>query len=513
VRTFLIRPRSTAVAVFATVATIGAATASIVAAPAAGAPATRATSQAAARADVQPGRDGATKTLAHNVSFAGNQRTYDMATDKAGLTYIAWLSSEDGNNGGLRHIHLCVIPRNSTACAGGIKDLDPSGDANAAGLRMLVTPSGQVTILWISETSSVSSISYATATKTGPLSGETKMSAPAPASGNLLDAELGPKGSVWTVAAADATKGPLQLREGLTAAPKNVALPGSYTFGVTSASLAFSGSTPIIVVAKGGGGVTDPVEYSYAQGSSWAAFKKVPASSAYGVNVGLVHTPSGVRMISGLVKNFYNDGVAKWTGTGFTTARQLAGGFNISGHDVSTDGSGRFIDAGEDLDKVVVLNLADTVHAASFSFGVGNETLAGGDPAATTSARGRGWVAWSYQGGNSTNGDTLVIAPFVLAGLHAKKTAHGGAGSVTVVGPASCLPPVSLSVSVTGHPKKGWKVIKRVLTLGRKKAGASLNGASLTAGKTYSLTGTVTFGKGGAHKKIKATVRFRSCPN
>jgi len=128
----------------------------------------------------------------------------------------------------------------------------------------------------------------------------------------------------------------------------------------------------------------------------------------------------------------------------------------------------------------------------------------------TTSARGRGWVAWSYQG---TNGDTLLAAPIVVAGLHAKKTAHGHHGNVTVVGPASCLPPVSISVSVTGHADKGWKVAKRQLTLNGKKVGATLNGASLTAGTTYTLTGTVTFAKGHTHSKTKVALKFRSCPS
>ena len=68
-------------------------------------------------------------------------------------------------------------------------------------------------------------------------------------------------------------------------------------------------------------------------------------------------------------------------------------------------------------------------------------------------------------------------------------------------------------MSVAGHPASGWKVSARQVTLGGKKVGASINGAALTAGKTYKLAGTVTFAQGGSRSKVKATLTFRSCPN
>jgi hypothetical protein len=507
------RRRVTSVAAVATIAALGVATATM-APSAAGAPTSRAGTTSAAstlRSAVKPGRIGATITLAHNVSFDGDSRSYQMATDKSGDTYIAWISSNDNDSGGARAVHLCVIPKGARACAGTVKTLDPTGDSTASGLQLIVTPAGKVTIVWIANAEGVGAqIYYATATKTGPLSAQVTVATPLPVNSALYDAVPAPNGSIWLLAAPSDSA--LQVRKGLTGAPISVSLPHSWEFGAGTSSLVFSGSTPIIVAAKFGGGPLDPNAYSYEKGSSWTVFKDIPNSAAYSP-VGLVHTTSGIRLITGDAKDFYYTAISKWKGHSFTTAAKLGGSLDLDSHDVSTDPSGRVVDVGLNDEKVTVLNLADTIHPAAFSFGLGSETSAGSSPAVTTSARGRGWVAWSYQGGNSTKGDTLVAAPIVLAGLHTSKTAHGAPGSVKVVGPASCLPPVSISVSVTGHPKKGWKVTKRVLTLGSKKVGSSLKGGSLTAGKTYSLKGTVTFGKGGSHKTVKAKLTFKSCPN
>ena len=82
-----------------------------------------------------------------------------------------------------------------------------------------------------------------------------------------------------------------------------------------------------------------------------------------------------------------------------------------------------------------------------------------------------------------------------------------------MVGPATCLPADTISVSVKGHAKSGWRVASRKLTLGHKKVGSSLNGAALTAGKAYALKGSVVFSSGSSHETVSATVKFRACPN
>jgi hypothetical protein len=450
--------------------------------------------------------------LAHNVSFDGDSRSYQMATDESGATYIAWISSTDNDSGGARAIRLCVIPSGARACAGGgPKTLDPTESSTADGLQLVVTPTGEVTILWIANAEGEGSqIHYTTATKTGALSGEATVATPLPVNAALYDAVPAPNGSIWLLASPSDSA--LQVREGLTGAPINVPLPHAWGFGAGVSSLAFSGSTPIIVAGKYGGGPWTLTPTHMRRVRPGRRSRTYPTRRRT-APVGLVHTSSGVRLITGDAKDFYYTAISNWTGNGFTRAAKLGDDLDLDSQDASTDPSGRIVDAGINADRVTVVNLADTIHPAAFSFGLGSETSAGGSPAVTTSARGRGWVAWSYQGGNSTTGDTLVAAPIVLAGLHTSKIVHGAPGSVTVVGPASCLPPVSLSVSVTGHPKKGWNVNERVLALGSRKIGASLNGSSLTAGNTYSLTGTVTFRKGNTNIKVKAIVKFKSCPN
>jgi hypothetical protein len=506
--------RRAALAVAATLAVAGVATAADGAAAQPGA-----THQAssASRATVKGGRVGPSITLAHNVSFDGDTLDARMATDKSGTTYISWMSSKDNDKSGSRLVHLCVIPNNARACAGGTKTLDPTDDTTNSGLQMIVTPSGQVTILWIGNDGGGGSHVYdTTATKSGALSSpDTKLPSSLPSNSTLLDAQAAPGGAIWLLLNPDSSTS-IQLRRGLTASPTTIHTPRSYPSGVGGASLAFSGSKAIIAIGANASILSPLVDYATASGSSVSGFKTIANAATNGTTPRLVHTRSGVRLLAGDAKNFYQTAISKWTGHGFTRAAAIGGSIDLSAVDASTDPSGRLLAAGDDSQhagKVTVINFADTVHPASFSFGIGAATNAGGGPTVSTSARGRGWVSWSYQGGNSTNGDTLLAAPIVLAGLHAKKTVHGKHGKVTVVGPASCLPPVSISVSVTGHATSGWKVSKRKLTLGGKKLGKSLNGARLSAGKSYRLVGTVTFAKGHSHEKVKAALTFRSCPS
>ena len=44
-------------------------------------------------------------------------------------------------------------------------------------------------------------------------------------------------------------------------------------------------------------------------------------------------------------------------------------------------------------------------------------------------------------------------------------------------------------------------------------SGTTLDGSALTAGTSHTLTGTVTFSKGGTHLPVTATLKFTSCPN
>ena len=48
---------------------------------------------------------------------------------------------------------------------------------------------------------------------------------------------------------------------------------------------------------------------------------------------------------------------------------------------------------------------------------------------------------------------------------------------------------------------------------GTALSGTTLDGSALTAGTSHTLTGTVTFTKGGTHLPVTATLKFTSCPN
>jgi hypothetical protein len=135
--------------------------------------------------------------------------------------------------------------------------------------------------------------------------------------------------------------------------------------------------------------------------------------------------------------------------------------------------------------------------------------LAGGTVQLTTAPSGHGWVAWSVE---STSGDKLLVAPVLLPGLDVTSTTSGRDGRVTVTGPASCLPAVNVNVGVAGRPASGWRVAGKSLKLGGSSVGGVLNGAGLTAGRGYTLTGTVTFARGSARSTVRATVGFRACP-
>jgi hypothetical protein len=453
-----------------------------------------------------PGRAGATITLAQHVSFDGDARAYDLATDRTGTSFVAWIGTDDATSQG-RQVSLCTLPAGATACAGGTQVLDPPDAESLSGLRLLVTPAGAVTVLWATNVGKTTRLFDATASPGGRL-GAVAEGAAIARNGTLLDAELGPGGSIWTVTAA--LSGPMQVRDGIDAAPVTVRTP----YAVGYARLAFASSTPIIAITKDGG-ITEPVAYTYRPGRTWTAFRTVAGTWVAGTDAGLAATTSGVRLITSVDNASYDTVVASWTGSGFTRPTPVGGGLSLTANDTFADPSGRLVEASaEDATSVAVGDLADTVHAATFTFPIGSKnTFAGGAVQATTTPRGRGWVAWSYQSASTAPGDRLEIVPIRLAGLATSRTVTGRHGRVTLTGPASCLPAVDLPVGGAPDPDRGWKATAAKLTLDGRKVDSPLDGAALTAGRVDELTASVVFVDKAAHDTVTATVKFRSCPN
>jgi hypothetical protein len=470
-------------------------------------PATSAPTPAAVRT-AKPGISGAAITLASQVSMDGDKRDVDLATDKSGRTYVAWISAPVSDGSG-RQVHLCTLPLHATACAGGVQAIDSPDASTAGGIRVLATPAGAVTILWYHTHSGGGDVSEATSASGGPLSSAANV-VTGPQDAVLADAELGPGNNIWTVVDPETGSG-LQVTPGIG----NSTVTVSTASHVDYARLAFAGSTAILATSEfdGAGGFEKPIRYASRPGSSWTGFKTVAGTETDGDDFGLTRTSAGVRLTAPSSSNALPV-VAKWTGHAFSHAAQIGDHSTCvpSSYSTFADASGRLADVGNECGTFAVDNLPATTHAAISRMPGGD--VAAGDPQIATLPRGYAWVAWTVQfSSNALQGDKLKIVPFLLPGLARKASHHGAHGTVTITGPTSCQPNDTIAVGVAGHGKHGWKVHSHKLTLAGKKIGHSLKGAGLKPGKRYVLKGTVVFAHGGSHSTVKAKLKFRSCPN
>ena len=490
---------------------VGAATLPLVAAfsPAQAAvrtPAQQASPAAAARAAVKAGLTASSITVTNNAELSG----YDLATGPNGTAYLGWI----GDTGPARVVHLCTLPRGATHCAGGVQTIasspDPTFSSTAAGLEVLVSKSNLVTLIWMHSTVASENgpegdeIATATSQGGGPLSAEQDVSA-GPSFGFFLDAAIAPNGSIWTVTNPAGGSHILQVTKGLGNPYQSVHGP----FFPGQAELAFTGGSAVLAT-DAYGSITQPVYFDRQSGNGWTAFK--PVARTWDLSgFGMVHTSSGIRLIATENNAGYHPVVSALTNAGWSKPNLTGDTSNCfpGSHDVVADASGRLADVSEACaTSIVVSNLADTRHAAIVRFHVPG-TFAGGPPQLTTAPSGRGWVAWSVE---SASGDKLLVAPLLLPGLQRTITAVGAHGRAVLTGPATCLPPVDLAVSVAGRPASGWRVTSKSLKLNGAAVGPVLHGASLTAGHGYTLTGTVTFGRGSARSTYQAVMGFRTCP-
>ena len=242
-------------------------------------------------------------------------------------------------------------------------------------------------------------------------------------------------------------------------------------------------------------------------GAGFSSFTNLPAWTA-GANIGLAATTSGVRLVSAQFDS-YAPAVAKLSGTTFGKPVLIGdhNGCDPSSHDVGTDASGRVVDISDECGQLTVDNLANTTKAGIVRFSSGGTDSAGPAQIAST-PRGHAIAVWAVE--SPSVGNRLYFGRVLLPGLDTAVSKSG----VTVTGPVSCQPASTIAVSVKGG-KAGWKVASASLTLGGKKLAskATINGASLTAGKVYSLVGKVVFTKGSARSTGTATLKFRSCIN
>ncbi len=454
----------------------------------------------------KPGLTGTPIVLDNNVEFSG----YDAATDASGTTYVGWIS--DKNNNG-RKVHLCTLPPGAKKCEGGIQTIDSLGDSSAEGLKVLVDPSGEVSLVWFHDTTASTmgpqgaEIAVATSAAGGTLSPGFDMGS-APSFGSLLDARLGPGNQIWTVA-EPSSGNTVQVRSDLQT-PGNMVTVLNTPYGVQAASLRFHDNQAVLAIQKDGA-ITVPVDYASFKNGHWTSFSKLAHTWTSDANVGLVGTSSGIRLITSIDNASYNPVVWNWNGSAFVSGA-LTGDLNNcspNSHDLVSDGSGRVADVSRECDDLAITNLPDTRHASVVRYNV-RGTFAGGDPQITTTARGTGWVAWSVE---SSVANKLLVAPIVLPGRDVTATNASQGNHVVVTGPQSCLPPADIAVGVKAEPAKNWHTVSKVLRLGSTVLNsATLHGATLVPGKSYTLSGTVRFASGSKHAIVTADLKFTSCP-
>ncbi|BEP13112.1 hypothetical protein acdb102_14230 [Acidothermaceae bacterium B102] len=467
------------------------------------------TAAADASASAKPGPVGGKVLLQAHTSLSGA----DAATDAAGNTYIGWIGDVATDGNADRTVYLCTIPAGGSACQGGVQSTPSLGIASAAGLRLLVTKAGLVTLIWSADAAVpaftgrdvriVTSTSQAGAALT-----PAAIVADAPSESSLYDAELAPDGSIWTVVAIGAGTNNLEVREGVT----NPAIVVTTPYFPGSGYLAFAGSTPVIAIQKYGAISTAP-EYTHGVGGGFAPWSPLGTTWTAAANIGLVATKTGVRIIDSVGNADYWPVVAKYSASsGKFGKAALTGDTNNCApttHDLNTDASGRLVDVNIECSSLAVASLPGTTVAGLFRMPVAG-TFAGITPQIATTPRGHGVVVWAVEGAQSQDGDSLYFNRILLPGKDYSVNKSG----VVVTGPTSCQPASTIAVSVKGA-KAGWKVASASLTFGGKKLAskATINGASLQPGKVYALVGKVVFTKGGVTSSGTATLTFRSCIN
>jgi hypothetical protein len=451
-----------------------------------------------------PGLIGSPIDLTDQGQFDG----YDIAMTADGTSYVGWISAAPNSD---RVVHLCIVAAGQLACQGGIRSTPSLGASSAEGLRVL-TQAGHVELVWFHDTA---------ASVDGPRGGRIAGSIVdsdgnlgaavdfinAPSFGALLDAEIGPDHDVWTASVGPAGARPIEVVDGL-GSPTLATTPWA---NVGFAKLAFAGSTPVIA-ATSYGAITTPVAVASEANGTWSAFAPVGGTWPVATDIGLTETSSGLRLVTSTANSTYHFVVAKWNGTAFAKPT-LTGDTNNcspSSHDTTTDASGRLADVSVECNQIAVANAPQTTGAAIVRIPT-RGTVASGLPQIATTPRGRALVAWSVL--NADNSDRLYLAAVQLGDLTTSKKQSVAAGSVTVTAPVSCLPAVGVPVGVTARAASGWRVGSRNLRLnGATFTARVLNGAALTPGATYTLTGQAGFAKGSHTARTSVALTFRACP-
>ena len=363
------------------------------------------------------GSIGSSIVIARAADLIGD---YDVAANSAGTAYIGWITNSGSPD--FRQVHLCTLPVAARTCSGGVQTI-PAGGSTATDLRVLLTSSGTVLLVWFRDGDHAldgpqgGEIAEATAASGLHLTAATAV-ASAPSHGELLDAELSPGGSLYTVAYSGVGTTAVQVRS----APSSpyVTLHSHYSIG--EGQLAFAGNTPVLAITKYGAVSTPAGWTARASNGSWSAFANVAATWTTG-GLTLVRTAHGTRLITGINDASYHPVLAAWNGHGFNRRVGTVDKSNCgpSSHDGTTDASGRLLDVSWECNDVTIANYADGAHAALTRIHVPGTPTA--TPQIGSGRRGIATVAWSNE--NAKGGSDLHVSRVRLA--TATRTVHGHA--------------------------------------------------------------------------------------
>lgn len=444
---------------------------------------------------------GSAFTLKSGVSLSG----YDAATTKDGTTYVAWI----GDTGAGRQLHLCVLKPSARSCSGGTQTGNSLGGSSAQNVKVVVDGNA-VELVWIAQPNPDSgefSGTFGTNTVTNGSLGTSVAVSGAPTLGTL-GAAISHNGDI-SLAAIGGT-GTYDHRvyyyPTIGATPKTFSRP----YYVGNVQLADNGKQTVMTTSAYGSLSGKVAVASKSSGSSsWGSFTNVSKSYTKGGIEQLGDAHGKIRLLSASTKELYTPYIWKWNGKSFGNPKSTGDKTEISSFDAGTDSSGRLVNVSQTVSGEEVSNFGGGLRATHFGIPV-KQTFAGGSGQIATSASGRGYVIYSIEKLNIT-GQILLAQPIKLGAL--TKTVHksGRGGKVSLTGPASCLPVAKVKTSVSGKPDHGWRVASKSLQLGSAKQGGSLDGASLKAGTSYTLHGTVVFANGSAHSSVMASLSFKTC--
>lgn len=447
------------------------------------------------------GVTGAAITIQHGVTLSG----YDIATTPDGTTYVGWI----GNDSGTREFRACVLPRGATSCRGGVLSAPVAGTTTARDLHAVVSGS-QVMFVWIEQpllSSAEFGGDFGTATVAADGTVTTGALVGAPTNGTLSDVVLSPRGSVLLAAIGSSDYVD-------HAYLYQVGQPTPHTFVrpyfIGNAQVADNGHQ-IVFTTSPYGSVTGRVSVARsATGATWSGFSAVAHSITLGGTERLQRAGSRIMLVAGSDLLYYPAYDWSWSGSSFGSPVRSGDSNDISTIDATSDASGRLATVDSEVGALVVSNFGSTRKAARFRIPVA-DTYAGGPAQVSTSPSGAGWVVYSVQR-EGTTGQFLIARPIRLSALTRTVTRHAKAGKLTLTGPASCLPAVSVGVGVKTHPAHHWKRHGHTLRLNGHRVGKAINGAALKPATRYTLKATATFVKNKSHKgkkhKVHKTVRL-----